>query len=68
MRLYILYDGQAMSDIDNAVIHTTENTLEEAKESINDYGDGCCYSYAVTAEHTLVDERFEFQVIDGRMS
>lgn len=54
-RLYIVYDGRAMYDVDSASVFTTANSLKEAREDAKSYGEGVIYSYAEDG----TDEQFE---------
>jgi len=59
-RLYIIYDGRAMANVDDATVMETCDSLKEAKEDMKDFGDGCViYSYLKKGKE-LVDERFEY--------
>lgn len=62
-RVYILYDGRAEYDIDEATVVDTADSLEEALEVSKGY-DYVCYSYVgiSTGPKTfkLEDEKFEF--------
>lgn len=59
---YIIYDGRAISDTDDAMVMEVCDTLEEAVESAPNYGEGCCiYSYEVKG-NKLINEQFEEMV------
>lgn len=62
-RVYILYDGRAEYDTDDATVVDTADSLEEALGVSEGY-DYVCYSYAEvsTGPRTfkLDDKRFEF--------
>ena len=62
MRKYIVYDMRALVDTDEATIFEVCDSPEEAKESMEDYGYCCVYSYAVD-NNELVDEQYEFDNI-----
>lgn len=58
-RLYIVYDGRAIDNTDDAAVMVTCDSLKEARSYKGDFGDGCViWSYAKKGEE-LVDERFE---------
>lgn len=59
-RHYIIYDGRAMAETDDATaLEAGIGSLAEAKESAPDYGGAACWSYRERGGQ-LTDERFEF--------
>lgn len=57
-RVYVLYDGRAEYDKDDATVVDTADSLDEALEVSEGY-DYVCYSY-VESNGLLTNERFEF--------
>jgi len=41
--MFILFDGRAHHDIDDAAVLTTAQTKKEAKKQNFDHGDGCIW-------------------------
>ena len=57
-KLYIIYDGRALGNTNDAAVMETCDSLEEAEESAPDYGEGCCiWSYDVDGDK-LINETF----------
>lgn len=64
-RLYVMYDGRAAFDLDDALVLYTTDTLDEAIEQRQYYADAVIYSYATGGEY-LTDARLEVTA-DGRV-
>jgi hypothetical protein len=59
MKKYIIYDGRATSDTDDASVMECCDTLKEAITNAPDYGNGCCiWSYDVKGKN-LINEKLE---------
>ena len=67
-RVYALFDGRKP---DWKYLIALDDSLEEAKEYAEFYPNVICYSYIVKYknfwESKLVDERYEFRMIDGEI-
>jgi len=60
-KIYVIYDYRALTDVDNATIYGTEDSLEEAIESAQEDCGGVIYSYDIENKK-LINERFEISV------
>lgn len=58
--LYIVYDGRAMYDVDEASVFCTADSLDEAITDAKDYGEGVVYRYDIDPKDgvTLINEEF----------
>jgi hypothetical protein len=65
---YWLMDGRALNDIDSALVLETCDTLEEAQESIYDYGDDTCIvqvEYRDYRDGTRIAEPESQKIVDS---
>ena len=58
-RIYIIYDGRAIDNTDEAAVMVTCDSLKEARSYKGAFGNGCIvWSYTKQGKK-LTDERFE---------
>lgn len=55
-KLFIIYDARATYDVDKATCLCTADTLKEAKEDCEDYGESCVFEYDVDGKYIINGE------------
>jgi hypothetical protein len=58
--LYIVYDGRARYDEDEATVLVSCDTLEEAKGRCPEFGDCVVFEYDIAGESTLINGRLVY--------
>ena len=58
-RLYVVYDGRAVYDVDQATVLFTTHNLDAAIKMLDNFADAVLYSYAMTDSGYLTDARVE---------
>jgi predicted RNase H-like HicB family nuclease len=46
-KMYLIYDGRAWNDPDDATVLDTADTLKEARQAVKEWPDACIYEYDV---------------------
>lgn len=66
-RIYLVYDGRARLDTDDATVLVSCETLEEAIASCDDFSlDSIVFSYDSTGVY-LTDKKFEYDPQDNQL-
>ena len=56
-KIWMLFDGRYRTDKDRAICYEVCETLKEAKENANDYGDDTVIVEAVKKNNAIIDSK-----------